>query len=298
MESVGDFKCWFANLSELLLFQLEDTTFHSCSHSLVFSSILTHWVRHQALSIPGEKWMGEIPSRLRPELTHRIKCRKRISREKHTLVVEHREIGDVEAQRERRSYTDPRTTRRSQRSTEGKILQNIGRKIDESSLHQFPDNQTLQGIFMNSCMWATRCTSVKTKTISNATSRIWKCRRFRRSSKRCKHRSATSNSVTMKSTEFPNKVIEQMDIGDIIRCWITELPIHSNSGIRFNVLAQNVLIILMRQELEKEIASENSFQCPKYIDHSTTSQVNQMNSRGKFTCRQRRSKSSTALRIS
>ena len=99
---------------------------------------------------------------------------------------------------------------------------------------------------------------------------------MRRSSKRCRRRSAISNIVITESTNSTKRWIGQVVIGEIIRYWITGLLCNSHqkhmySVIRFYVLAESVKNILWQQELGETIASEHSSKAQN-IEHIAASQ--------------------------
>ena len=221
---------------------------HSCSHSLVLSSVQkddksvlqnlsqkalppkasTQSVRVRSSLLefvskphPSQAKHGrEIPSKIRTELTHRIKCGKRKSREKNITRVRHREICCFEA------------------SEDLTLIHRILQPLSRKSIFASYGPSQLSSLVNIHEFWASgqRCTSAKRKTISNASSSIWNCKGFGRSSKWCKRRSATFKSVVTKTTDSQNKWIGQMVIGEVIRCWITELPNNSAQKCLYSVI--------------------------------------------------------------
>ena len=108
----------------------------------------------QASSIPCKPCQGEIPSRIRTELTHSLQ--KTESSGKDTLVLPGTERSVALKQEE---SEDPTLIHNSHDEVsdmlQTQVLQNSSWKFDVSLLHMFSVNQALWRRFMNSCLWET-----------------------------------------------------------------------------------------------------------------------------------------------
>ena len=167
------------------LFNLTTPHMHSCSQSLVLSSVQkddkmskrhASCRNYQALS-PDRTKPGELPSKMLTELTHKtvLSSTERLASPKHVQKTQPLEDDKSMLSATEKSVAlkhekpeDPTPIHKphdeANEVLKATVLQIISRKFDTSSLRLFPVNQAL--LVIRVC--GQRCTSAVSKTMSNA----------------------------------------------------------------------------------------------------------------------------------